>query len=307
MFYNTNLKQFLCNYSEQICSEKRFVHWLQRQQEQKEIKENKMYSLVYVDAENVSINEVKTRMAEIHSQVKKKGSTMIGKFYGNRDVIYPMFSACYQAGLDFVETSTLSHNRKNLADIKMIVDCISDVYSRGVDSIDTVYLLTGDNDFIPLVYKLMSFGIEVDTSLTEPVQEVTADNVGKELRALGFNPYRRDDVFCNLCPEIHKLIADNFSERLATEYLISRLRKLITALQKRFPDKNFKVLEQQYNSISLDVILELVGASDLSTIQEVAHLYTKKLFGITLKQPIILQRLAIGSTIYQQCVTLNRV
>ena len=82
--------------------------------------------LMFVDAENVSREQVKNYLAEARSMLQET-DTFVGKCYGSKDVLGSMISFFLENGFDFIDTAVYAQAKKNLADMKIIVDSIWDI------------------------------------------------------------------------------------------------------------------------------------------------------------------------------------
>ena len=118
--------------------------------------------LVYVDAENVTFSTFKPYWDEA---IALNGFyEIIGKFYGSKDLLGGTVKQYLSLGLEYCETSALSSEcHKNLADMKLITDCLHDVLHTYNTEVAQVYLLSKDYDFLPTVYKLKSLGMDTVT------------------------------------------------------------------------------------------------------------------------------------------------
>lgn len=116
--------------------------------------------LMFVDAENVSREQVRNYLAEARSMLQET-DTFVGKCYGSKDVLGSMISFFLENGFDFIDTAVYTQAKKNLADMKIIVDSIWDILETFRGDIKAVYILSNDCDFNPLIYKLKTLDIVV--------------------------------------------------------------------------------------------------------------------------------------------------
>ena len=156
-----------------------------------------MKNLVYVDAENISKEDFTQVLTEAR-QMACVGS-VTGKFYGNRDVIGEMLNIGYNGGFEFIETSSIVRSRKNVTDMKITVDCITDVMdwiAQGLSVADlTVHLVSGDCDFVPLIYKLRGLGLQVELPISvSGMEEKTLADLEAALKQAQYDPRLRQDI-----------------------------------------------------------------------------------------------------------------
>ena len=107
--------------------------------------------LIFIDAENVSKEQVTNALHDARS-LSGKEDTLIGKFYGCSNVLGEMINEYLALGLEFVETSVYSLRKKNITDMKLMVDCLFDVVEAYRGDIKAIYILSNDYDYNPLVY-----------------------------------------------------------------------------------------------------------------------------------------------------------
>ena len=158
--------------------------------------------LVYVDAENVTFSTFKPYWDEA---IALNGFyEIIGKFYGSKDLLGGTVKQYLSLGLEYCETSALSSEcHKNLADMKLITDCLHDVLHTYNTEVAQVYLLSKDYDFLPTVYKLKSLGMDTVTlgvdcrGDTKSVKTIIA-----YLHNVGFLPCADSKLFDNVFESI---------------------------------------------------------------------------------------------------------
>lgn len=168
--------------------------------------------LVYVDAENVTFSTFKPYWDEA---IALNGFyEIIGKFYGSKDLLGGTVKQYLSLGLEYCETSALSSEcHKNLADMKLITDCLHDVLHTYNTEVAQVYLLSKgkliqSGDFSYLLYKgqLMAFkysGKSMNIVIPDKVGNVAVTAVYRGLlhktvfnnhKVRGIKRYFSDDV-----------------------------------------------------------------------------------------------------------------
>ena len=234
---------------------------------------------VYVDAENVSFDLFEKK----YSEIKREDVTVVGKVYGGRNVLGGVVPKYLMLGFDYVETSSLSCNKKNLSDMKMIVDCMEDVI-RGQSSVDSVYVLSKDSDFLPLVYKIISYGIPVHTLAIsqESGEELNMTSLYTALRESGLFPITADRVLGVLFDLVKESVCEEFSDDLILEYVESRKNKLSKAIRLTNPTLADKVDLIPAKVFSFRELYKLVSIQGESGLRVLFNVYTTKVFGVTL-------------------------
>ena len=236
--------------------------------------------LLYVDAENCSKESVTDIVTSVKSSID--GDIFIGKFYGKLDCIASMTSVCYELGLDFVETSTLVNNRKNVTDMKIVVDCVTDVCVNYRDDISRVILLSEDCDFIPLVRKLNCFGIVVELPIFEESSlNKTIADVDRELREALYDPMGQGTALEPQYPVIRELLPESYSDDLIKNYVDRKRRRFLKELVEFIESGVFaKLYEFPIEKFSFSLVCSELGLTRHS--EEFASLldvYTRKFFG----------------------------
>ena len=248
--------------------------------------------LVYVDAENISRNVIEESLTAIRET--KGNRAVIGKFYGSKDILGPTIQFCLHQGFEYVETSSLSANKKNLADMKLLVDCMDDVLRTYVGDVSAVHILSRDSDFLPLIYKLAANGVEVNTLVVnqETQAEYTLGTLVTKLHDVGYLPISEDRVWGAPYLDIMHLVSDEIDGSLVESYVSKRVKKLVQALGKVAEAEKTTALSQlDCRDFSFSKVVATLGAACKDELVDLANIYTTKMFGITIKERELLEYL----------------
>ena len=262
-----------------------------------------MKLLVYVDAENISLQKIKDKVTELKEEAADRGLGFHGKFYGNKEVVKSVMSTCYKLGLEFVETSSLTEHKKNVADGKLIVDCLYDVLAVYDDKVAKVAILSRDNDFISLVYKLIGMGVEVDSPLLEESEErKSLETISADLRQAGYNPIKSKEVLGPQFPVVRQALGEAYSDDLIVQFLVTRFAKLKLALEARWPELDWSDFNSNGRNLEVDWLLQFVkekGELTPDFALQLTNLYTRKVLGVTLKPEVLRAKLLQQSEIFR--------
>lgn len=234
---------------------------------------------MYVDAENVSFDTFKYLYDEVKGQ-----HAIVGKFYGGKDILGCAITKYLMLGFDYVETSTLSKNKKNLTDMKLIVDCMEDI-SQNRDSIEMVYLVSKDCDFLPLVYKVISYNVPVKSLITveDGSGEKDITTLVNKLNTCGYLPVTGQRVLGTMYSDIMAIVGDEFESDLVADYVNARKRKLVKALYLIDPAISQKVEELPLDKFNFHTVAEI---ADMNSSKEgfatLFNVFTTKVFGTML-------------------------
>lgn len=231
--------------------------------------------LIYVDAENITSE----RLTEfINSEYNVGGALILGKFYGNRNVLgNDVVRQCYSAGFEYVDTFMLINNRKNGTDMKIAVDCISDVAQLYAGDVQTVYIVSADHDFLPLLYKVSGMGVEIKAPFLEEVAaRKNCSDVSKYLERIGFNPVIRGCLPESLFEVLCSVAGDEFDTELLRAFTEKKKNKLVRSIYGEYGEKCAELVK------SLDVktfdywrLAEAVGENS----SRLFNIYTQKMYG----------------------------
>lgn len=188
--------------------------------------------LVYVDAENISAEKF-DEFCEMLEKEDYSGCVIEGKFYGNHTVLGDIVERCYSKGYEFVNTSFLTTNKKNVTDMKIVVDCVMDVMSEVGDSVERVYIVSQDHDFIPLVYKLKGKNCDVvlpflDSSLSQK----TCADLSKYLTENNFDFIVRQRILESPFAVIKEFAGEFFTEELIEGFVLKKKKKVAASISQ---------------------------------------------------------------------------
>lgn len=235
--------------------------------------------LLYVDAENVSHED----LAEVQKVKKCAGDAVfVGKFYGKYDVLQGIMQDCYACGLDYVETSSLNAGKKNLTDMKIVVDCVTDACVLYRGEVQRVVLLSHDCDFIPLVLKLKGCGIVIDMPLFDADREtLTTADLDVFLRDCHYEPMLRDDYLDSQYSVIMGLASEKFDECVIKEYLCRKKKKFLRELGYIADSSQVERLqEDDVSDFSFYRVAEALGIRQVDAFSaKILDLYTRKFYG----------------------------
>ena len=233
-------------------------------------------NLVYVDAENISKDAFSSIISELTSEY---GSTVRGKFYGNKDVIGELLQIGYTAGYEFVETSSIVRGRKNVTDMKIVVDCIADVLDCATSA--EVTIVSGDCDFVPLIYKLRGYGITVHTPfLLGKLEEKTLADLEEELRVLQYEPRTRQDILQPQFQVVRSILGEEFSDELICNWFTKKKRKFVKDVALSFSVDVSELAEIPVQEFGFETICCTLGVEfDSPKAKTLLQIYTQKCFG----------------------------
>ncbi len=122
---------------------------------------------LFIDVDNVLIlaqnSGLPFHLSLIIERARQQGALMSAKAYGDwtSDLLRPVLGDFRSSAIELVEllTSAASREHKNTADIQLAVDALEMVFSPVRP--DTVVIVGGDRDYVPLVQKLRRYGVVV--------------------------------------------------------------------------------------------------------------------------------------------------
>lgn len=243
--------------------------------------------LLYLDAENVSAEEAQVCVSEIKANLRKD-EQLIGKFYGAISELESNLPKYYSLGLEYVETSTILKNHKNVTDMKIVVDCVQDVYENFRGLVGKVCVLSHDCDFVPLYLKLYNENIEVETPLfVHEDDRVTLQDVSKSLPDLKYVPIdTMGTVFCfeNLFSFLREKLSFEFEDELIIRFLDKKKKKFLHTVSSVISDG---VITEMMEMSALEFsFVSLIDREhfDTTTLQFVVKQYVSKFFGYVYPQ-----------------------
>ena len=233
-------------------------------------------ALVYVDAENVSIEEFQTVTENIRNDGYHK---IIGKFYGNKAVLGGLIALGYKAGYEFIETSSMISGRKNVTDMKIVVDCITDVTELTEPA--KVIIVSKDCDFIPLIYKLYRFNVEVETPLIDiSAKEKTLKDLEEALREARYIPNLRQDILSPQYSIVRNILSEEYTDSLIEDWFNRKKNKFLKDIALLAGEVSEKIALVPAKDFSFITVCKLLGIPcDSEDGKMYLDVYTKRCFG----------------------------
>ena len=250
---------------------------------------------LYIDGENISKIDI---ISSVNSflELLEPSDTFVGKLYGNRDAVKAYVPFCLSNGLTYVETSSISASSKNVTDMKMTVDCISDVLFAK-DTNFTVTLLSKDCDFLPLFYKLKEMGIKAEmpfstlaklnhfeflSSATKERRnyQKTTSGLDAFLKHNGFYSPKNSDCLGNLFSKIKKMAGDFFPDSVIEEHIAIKTKKFNKSIVLTYGENNLrefrKISPKDFSFNSIVKSLEIINPEEVNKLYVN---YVSKIFG----------------------------
>ena len=241
--------------------------------------------LIFIDAENVSKEQVTNALQDARS-LSSKGDTLIGKFYGCSSVLGDMINEYLELGLEFVETGVYSLRKKNITDMKLMVDCIFDVVEAYRGDIKAIYILSNDYDYNPLVYKLKGSGFIVKAATLDGFGDINSvGDLAKFLTNQGFFPVNKNNVLCTLYTEIADVAKSILlDDKVVLMFLTRRIRNLYSSANKNFNlNLELSYSEEFIKTFSFMSFWDCVQPYDVN-LEEAFVLYQSRMFGSKLNK-----------------------
>lgn len=240
--------------------------------------------LIYVDAENVSKKQVLSALEEAKSSLQP-GDYIRGKFYGQKESIQSLVEFYMDLGFEFVDTSIFAHNMKNVTDMKIVVDSVFDICMQYRNSIKSVYILSNDTDFNPLIYKLKSLQAPLKASIFDEIGELTSvEDLLKLLQVKRYLPITKDNAFSVLYESITEVTADKFlDDSLIITFLRERIDKLFFVTKQQLgvvlPSASYDDLK----SFSFDKYWHALKKYSVCDVRTALDIYLGQIFGNLIK------------------------
>lgn len=234
---------------------------------------------LYLDAENLSKEQILEHVDVIKAGVTEE-EILIGKFYGSKETLHSIVRVCYSLGLDFIETSSISESTKNVADMKLTVDCLYDVI-MDTNNVNSVYILTQDKDFLPLIYKLYGLGIRVFTPLLKFIDNIDDTvSIARYLHSVGFSPRYHSDILKEPVKYALSVAGENFSNEEIIQYFQNKRQKFVNTLSCFLEiDICAKILDIQIDEFGWNTIISCLPNLEFKLLCTVLDIYTGKFFG----------------------------
>ena len=237
--------------------------------------------LIYADAENAGVSEIDFWVNQIKEDCASD-ELAIGKFYGCFDQIKETMQICYEYGMEYVETSSLIGSRKNISDMKLVVDCITDALVLYQNKVSKVVILSKDCDFTPLIYKLRGSGIDAVSPLHSLVnRHLTVGDLNIALRDLQYNPVLEGhSALFNQYARIRELVDESFSDKLIDSFLLKRQKRFIKAIGLLCtPEQTEKLHQVPVREFSFKSVMAIVT----DDVEKLCQIYVMKFFGFNYK------------------------
>lgn len=265
-----------------------------------------MNTLIYVDAENVTREDVEKIVTLTKEKCYNKHN-IVGKFYGAKTSLGAKISSFLQLGLEYIETSVLSINKKNVADMKILTDVLYDTLVTYNGSVNEIVLLTSDNDFMPLIHKLSSMNIPVETPLFNV--SATLDDLIKELttqlKDVGYLPMSITNLTKTHFGFIKSVVDSSVDDNTISAFLEQRIKKLYFGFLRSdcavYKEKAKQILAVPVQDFSIYRVLNIFNFSDYEDNFALINFYANKMFGISVKERDALEILNDKSKINVAC------
>ncbi len=239
--------------------------------------------LIYVDAENCSVAKFDQFVEESSKDFDCHEYVVIGKFYGNHSVLGEIAIRCMQEGYEYVDTFMMNTSNKNVTDMKIVVDCITDVTTVYKNEVEIVYVVSSDHDFMPLAYKLKSLKCKVVMPfLSESLTYKTCTDLSKFLTDNGYDRIVRDRIMDKPYDIIKDLAGNDFNDEIIESFINKKKKKIAYYLADLLGlDVANDVLKIDAMEVSYEAIRKIV---DLGKIKNIAlfQIYTSKMYGLLL-------------------------
>ena len=246
-----------------------------------------MKVLMYVDGENIGVEQLRQVLQEL--QKYHTSYEVSGKVYGNKLNMGEVFNICISHGLDYIDTSSLSTKKKNVADMKLTVDAVDDVLNLYKGKVYKVFLVSNDVDFVPLVYKLTGHGVLVDSFLCNTQNVVfNVKDLAKNLNDYEYLPITGKRWFSLVFQDMRPKVPVNVPNEVLDEYIEQRYKAFLEAVAFVLDDsEDFARLESlSIRNISASSILKSISCSNIKA-YEILKIYFQRIFGSIPKKYII--------------------
>lgn len=249
-----------------------------------------MKVLVYVDAENISVEQFNEFLRVIGDSLDS-GEMVIGKFYGNHACLGEIMQKCFDNGYEYVDTAAMSGSRKNVTDMKLVVDCMYDVTFIYNSEVSRVYVVSSDHDFVPLAHKLKGHRCNVIMPfLDDVIAQRTCADLSKYLEKINFEMIAKKRLLDNPFYMIRDLVTDEFSDELIDAY-VSKKRKRLKAdvFEWLGKTKADSIADIPITNFGFQSIVKTLGLSTLDDCLTMFDIYAKKMFGLCLPKQLAIQ------------------
>lgn len=250
-----------------------------------------MKVLYYVDGENISESQLTEKLEKISDY--RRSYEVRGKIYGDRSNMGKVLDICLSFGFDFIETANLSLIRKSLADMKLIVDAMSDVLDTHKGDVYKVILISNDVDFKPLVYKLTGYGVLVESFLHAEDSNnflISTKDIGSYLHTSGFLPASDEQCLAVPYVSMRHVIPSQIADGLVIDYVSEHYLRFLDILGGLFVSSDVVQELKQMNirEVSIKEVLFILQKHNFSgDYTQIVLIWSQQLFGKAPKQNFI--------------------
>jgi len=181
---------------------------------------------IFIDFENIAlgVRDAQYKKFDIHLVLQRlieKGRIVFKKAYADWTRYSEYKREFHEAAIELIDIPQRNYTAKNSADIRMVVDAMDLVASKG--HITTFVILSGDSDFSPLVSKLrendknvIGVGVKNSTSnllISNCDEFIFYEDLVRETRALPSIdnlPKKKQEVFRLVLDSIQALRRENY-------------------------------------------------------------------------------------------------
>ena len=181
---------------------------------------------IFIDFENIAlgVRDAQYKKFDIHLVLQRlieKGRIVFKKAYADWTRYSEYKREFHEAAIELIDIPQRNYTAKNSADIRMVVDAMDLVASKG--HITTFVILSGDSDFSPLVSKLrendknvIGVGVKNSTSnllISNCDEFIFYEDLVRETRALPSIdnlPKKKQEVFRLALDSIQALRRENY-------------------------------------------------------------------------------------------------
>lgn len=232
--------------------------------------------LIYVDGENVSEQQFENFN---NSFTVDDNERVIGKLYGDHLHIGSVMEKCIASGYDYVDTHMLATTSKNVADMKIVVDCMDDVHNIFRDDVSRIIILSSDHDFIPLMLKMINTNHKIELPLLHSIPiRVTIKDLNLNLRNVGFTRSIKGKLFDSVFNSIRDVCDNVFSDSLLEEYIALKRNNFLRDWTLQIDSDDFdKIMKISPKDFSLLMVMQVLNLNKMN--EKFVNDYTCKIFG----------------------------
>ena len=234
-------------------------------------------SVIYIDCENVSVEELREWLFE--ADQRPNTSIMMIKAYGNRNALTAKKDVLYKYNVVTVDTTTAASNKKNAADMKIAVDCISDSYK--MPGIDRVILLSKDHDFEPVLAALRERGILTESKIEVDEVYKTIGDLNNWLATWGYLPPLPGNALKDVFTFLRSVAGKKFTDDSIEQYVNYKLTSLVKKVTKIFGhEAAFKVKALGTRNLSAESFYEIIKDYSDKEKGGIYDVFTETVYGL---------------------------